>query len=126
VPLRAHHSLAGAVSVGLGLSMVLVEVAVFVLAKLGVRLYGDMRYVLGFPLNSMLLAFIPCVVLGVIGLVQRRRKRILGALGLGLAVVAICGIVILKNSFVVKTGFYMGSTGAGSFDLEFSKRTPYR
>jgi hypothetical protein len=124
VPLRAHHSKAGVVSFGLCLAMVLVEVAVLVLAKLGVKLYGGLRYVLGFPINVMLLTFLPCVILGIIGLAQRRGKRILTALGLGLAMVAIAGLVILTNSCKMGAGFYMGSTGAAWLRQRIPARDP--
>jgi hypothetical protein len=111
---RSSHSLAGVVSFGLGLAMVLVEAAVFVAASLGLKYNHGKSYILGIPLDFMLFAFFPCIILAMIGLAQRRRRRVFALVGLGLALVAILGIAILMRSFRVPSGLYMGATGAGS------------
>jgi hypothetical protein len=102
------HSGAGILSFGLGLAMVLVEVFVFIAAKLQVKFYGNLQYVLGFPLNVMLFTFVPCIGLAMIGLVQPRRKRAFAFMGLALALASILGLGILGRSFKVGAGIYMG------------------
>lgn len=92
---RIRNSWAGVASLVLGLAMVVIELGTFALTALGVSSSEGPVQVFYVPFFLMVTAGWPCVLLALVGLVQRRRKRTFAAIGLGLALLAALPVIFM-------------------------------